>query len=167
MTGSSTTPTLPRKRGSKSDRSIATATPFGWPAPLWRRFAAMVYDIFPLIALWMITALLCLLAIGGHYDPAHPQWVLRGELQLALLAVSAAYFVISWTRIGATIGMRAWRLKLLRENGEKVEVSRALARFFLALISLLLAGIGFWWSLFDAQKRTLHDRICKTVMVRF
>ncbi|HXS73073.1 MAG TPA: RDD family protein [Rhodanobacteraceae bacterium] len=136
------------------------------PAALWRRLAALVYDVFPLIALWMITVFVCLYAAGGHYDPAHPQWAQRLWLQIALLAVTAAYFLISWTRIGATIGMRAWRLKLLREDGGKVGVVRALARFFVALLSLAVAGIGFWWALFDRDKRALHDRVCGTRMVR-
>ena len=62
--------------------------------------------------------------------------------------------------------MRAWRLKLLREDGGKVGVVRALARFFVALLSLAVAGIGFWWALFDRDKRALHDRVCGTRMVR-
>jgi uncharacterized RDD family membrane protein YckC len=57
-------------------------------------------------------------------------------------------------------------LKLLREDGGRVGVLPALARFFLALLSLAMAGIGVWWALFDARKRTLHDRVCGTVMVR-
>ncbi len=135
-------------------------------APLWRRLAALVYDLFPLIALWMITALIYLLATDGRYDPANPHWVGRLGLQLVLLAVTAVYFVISWTRLGATIGMRAWKLNLVREDGKKLRTGSALARFFLALLSLAFAGIGFWWALFDAQKRTAHDRICRTRMVR-
>src|SRR5690348_3071648 len=73
------------------------------PAPLWRRIAALVYDVFPLAGLWMITGFACLFAFGRHYDPAHPAWATRLGLQLALLAVTVAYFVISWTRIGQTI----------------------------------------------------------------
>ena len=136
------------------------------PAPLWRRIAALVYDVFPLIGLWMITAFVYLFALGGRYDPARPEWGTRVGLQLTLLAVTTAYFVISWTRIGQTIGMRAWKFKLLREDGGKVGMLRAIARFYLALLSLALAGLGFWWALFDPQKRTLHDRLCGTVMVR-
>ena len=135
-------------------------------APLWRRLAALAYDVFPLIGLWMVTAFVCLFAAGRHYDPAHPQWKFRMGLQLALLAVTVAYFMISWVRIGQTIGMRAWKLKLVREDGGKLGVLVALARWFLALLSLAIVGAGFWWALFDAQNRTLHDRICRTVMVR-
>jgi len=135
-------------------------------APLWRRLAALVYDLFPLIGLWMLTVFVCLFAAGRHYDPAHPQWAQRLGLQLALFIVTAGYFVISWARIGQTIGMRAWRLKLVRENGDRLGALLALARFLLALLSLAVAGIGFWWALFDARKRTLHDRVCGTAMLR-
>lgn len=149
-----------------SSETIGIASPVHRPAPLWRRIAALVYDVFPLIGLWMVTAFVCLFAAGRHYDPANPEWGFRLILQLVLSAVTIVYFLVSWVRIGQTIGMRAWKLKLLREDGEKMDVSRALARFFLALLSLGLAGIGFWWALADAQKRTLHDRVCGTVMVR-
>ena len=135
-------------------------------APLWRRLAALVYDLFPLVGLWMLTVFLCLFAAGRDYDPAHPQFLFRLWLQAALLAVTAAYFVVSWTRVGATIGMRAWKLKLLREDGGKPGAGLALARFFLALLSLAVAGIGFWMALLDPRKRTLHDRLCRTLMVR-
>jgi uncharacterized RDD family membrane protein YckC len=159
-------PTLSRKRGSGQEAGASASPRVAYPAALWRRIAALVYDVFPLIGLWMITAFVCLFAFGRHYDPAHPAWGTRLGLQLALLAVTLAYFMISWARIGQTIGMRAWKLKLLREDGGKVGVPMALARFFLALLSLGLAGIGFWWALFDARNRTLHDRVCGTVMVR-
>jgi len=147
---------------TNSDSLVAVSN----PAPLWRRLAAVAYDVFPLIGLWMVTAFVYLFAVGGHYDPAHPEWRTRLGLQLALLAVTIAYFMISWTRIGQTIGMRAWKLKVLREDGSKLGALTALTRFFLALLSLAIAGTGFWWALFDKQRRTLHDRVCGTVMVR-
>lgn len=165
MTSTPPTPTLSRKRRRESKSDSVAASSVVQPAQFWRRITAMIYDVFPLIGLWMITSLLCLLAIGGHYDPAHPRWTFRLGLQLALLAITAAYFTISWTRIGATIGMRAWKLKLLREDGQRVEALRALARFFLALLSLLIVGVGFWWALLDRDRQTLHDKLCGTMMV--
>jgi uncharacterized RDD family membrane protein YckC len=166
MTNAASDPDLPDHRSGDSGAGTARGPRLACPAPLWRRVAALVYDVFPLVGLWMITAFTCLFAFGRHYDPAHPAWATRLGLQLALLAVTVAYFVISWTRIGQTIGMRAWKLKLLREDGGTVGLLPALARFFLALLSLGAAGVGFWWALFDARHRTLHDRVCGTVMVR-
>jgi uncharacterized RDD family membrane protein YckC len=87
-------------------------------------------------------------------------------LSLWLLAVAGAYFVVSWTRIGATIGMRAWKLKLVRGDGTRVDVRVALLRYVLALVSLAALGCGFWYAWFDAERRTWHDRVCGTRMIR-
>lgn len=141
-------------------------------APLWRRFAAMLYDVFPLVGLWFVAALLWNLATGAHYDVAHPDYAQHGGLvshvllQLWLLVVTGAYFVLSWTRLGATIGMRAWKLRLVREDGSRVDVRTASVRFVLALLSLALLGGGFWVACFDRGRRTLHDRLCGTRMLR-
>lgn len=136
------------------------STPMNTKPSAWlgRRFAAMLYDLFILIALWMATSALCIALTGGHMDVTHPPW----WQQIALLAVSAAYFVCSWIRGGQTIGMRAWRLKLNTADGAPLRAAVALTRFFLASLSLLLLGIGFWWALLDSRKLTAHDRICDT-----
>src|SRR5690606_15411729 len=87
-------------------------------APLWLRLAALVYDFFPLVALWMLTVAVSLLAVGGDVDVAHPPEAFHLAQQLALGAVTAAYFVVSWTRGGQTIGMRAWRLRVVAADGD-------------------------------------------------
>lgn len=136
------------------------------PVPLWRRFASMLYDVFPLLGLWIVAAGLWVLALHSLYDPQRPDFLLRGLLDLWLLVVTAAYFVVSWLRVGATIGMRAWRIRLQRADGGKLEPRRAIARFVLALLSLAALGCGFWYAYFDAERRTWHDRMCGTRMVR-
>ena len=136
------------------------------PVPLWRRFAAMLYDVFPLLGLWIVGAGLWVLIFHRTYDPTHPDAALRVQLDLWLFAITAAYFVVSWTRVGATIGMRAWRFRLVCGDGSRVDVRTALLRFVLALLSLALLGCGFWYAWFDAERRTWHDRLCGTRMTR-
>lgn len=126
----------------------------------------MLYDVFPLLGLWIVAAGLWVLALHSLYDPQRPDFLLRGLLDLWLLVVTAAYFVVSWLRVGATIGMRAWRIRLQRADGGKLEPRRAIARFVLALLSLAALGCGFWYAYFDAERRTWHDRMCGTRMVR-
>ncbi|MEP7043283.1 MAG: RDD family protein [Dokdonella sp.] len=144
----------------------ATSMPLPTPASLWLRLAAAVYDLFPLIALWMLTAGLCLLAVGGHVDLAHPPLGWRIALRVALLAVTAGYFVISWSRGGQTIGMRAWRLRVVTTAGAALPWSRALARFGAALISLLAGGLGLLWCLFERDRRGWHDLLVGTRVMR-
>lgn len=136
------------------------------PAPLWLRFAAAVYDLFPLIALWMVTAALLLLATHADIDVAHPPMAYTITLRGALLAVSAAYFTFSWSRGGQTIGMRAWRLRVVAADGQQLPWSRALLRFAVALASLAAFGLGFIWCLFDRQRRGWHDIAARSCLVR-
>ncbi|HET9819772.1 MAG TPA: RDD family protein [Rhodanobacteraceae bacterium] len=136
------------------------------PAPLWRRFACMLYDLLPLIGLWMAAAALWVWAFHRGYDLRHPDLAMRVLLDVWLLAVTAGYFVVSWTRVGQTIGMRAWKVKLVDAAGARIGWRVAVLRFVLALVSLAIVGCGFWYALFDADKRTWHDRVCGTRMVR-
>jgi len=136
------------------------------PAPLWLRLAAAVYDLFPLIALWMLTAGLCLLAVGGHVDLANPPFVWRILLRTALVVVTAAYFVVSWSRGGQTLGMRAWRIRTVHADGSPLTWRSALLRFVLALLSLAALGGGFLYGLFDVERRCAHDIFAKSIVVR-
>jgi len=134
------------------------------PAPLWQRLTAGVYDLLPLIGLWFVAGGLALAITGGALDPhrlAHKLLV-----QALVLALSAAYFVLSWTRGGQTIGMRAWRLRVVQVDGSALGVWRALLRFFVALVSLAALGLGYWWVLIDREKRAWHDIAAATAMVR-
>jgi uncharacterized RDD family membrane protein YckC len=136
------------------------------PASLWLRIAAGIYDLFPLLALWMLTAGAALLVVHGEVDLAHPSLGWRIALRALLLAVTGAYFVVSWARGGQTIGMRAWRLRIVDEGGNALGWSRAVLRFAVACVSLLALGIGFFWCLFDRRQRGWHDLASRSVLVR-
>jgi uncharacterized RDD family membrane protein YckC len=134
------------------------------PASLFLRLLAGVYDLLPMLALWFIAVLAALALTGGALDVHR----LGGKLlvQALVLASSAAYCALSWTRGGQTIGMKPWRLRVVRADGMPVDTQHALLRFIIALISLAALGAGFWWALIDARGRTWHDIASGTVMVR-
>ncbi|MEO5622280.1 MAG: RDD family protein, partial [Dokdonella sp.] len=136
------------------------------PASLSLRIAAGLYDLFPLIALWMLSAGLALLIVHGRIDVAHPPTLFRFGLRAALLVVSAAYFVISWARGGQTIGMRAWRLRVVAADGNALPWPRALLRFSIALVSLSVCAIGFLWCLIDPGRRAWHDLGARSAVIR-
>lgn len=136
------------------------------PASLWLRLAAAVYDLFPLIALWMLSAGLFLLAAQGRVDVAHPPFAYQVALRATLLLVSAAYFVVSWSRGGQTIGIRAWRLRVVASEGGALPWPRAILRFAVALVSLTAFGLGFFWCLIDRQQRCWHDIAARSALIR-
>jgi uncharacterized RDD family membrane protein YckC len=148
---------------TSSDPSPTTAAS-ARPAHLGWRLLAMVYDCLPLIALWFATSLIVYLARSE-------QEVRPGSLaawfELALLwLVTGAYFVASWMRVGATLGMRAWRLKVLTADGRTPSLRALCVRYVVATLSLLAVGIGFAWSLIDGERRTWHDLASGTRFVR-
>lgn len=132
---------------------------------LGRRLAAMLYDLFPLLGLWMLVAALFLLASGGRVDAAHPPFAYQLALRVALIAVSAAYFTVSWTRGGQTIGMRAWRIRVEAADGSHLSWPRALLRFCVALVSLGFFGLGYLWCLIDREGRAWHDLAARSRMI--
>ncbi len=136
------------------------------PASLWSRLAALVYDLFPLVALWMLVSALFLLAAHGNVDVAHPPGTYRLGLQTALLTMSATYFVVSWARGGQTIGMRPWRIRVVAVDGTALPYARAVLRFLVALVSLGACGLGFAWCLIDPQGRAWHDLAARSRVVR-
>jgi uncharacterized RDD family membrane protein YckC len=136
----------------------------GTPASLWLRLVAAVYDLLPLLALCFFATVLALALTGGALDVRRRADKLL--VQALVLVLSAAYFGLSWSRGGQTIGMKPWRLRVVRGDGAAPDLAHALLRFAVALVSLAAVGIGFWWALFDAQRRTWHDIAAGTLMVR-
>jgi len=125
-------------------------------AGLWRCFIAMFYDSFLLFsALLLATAL------------AYP--ITKGQISLAfriyLLMVSFFYFAWPWLHGGQTLGMKAWRIQLQSSNDKPLTWQQALQRFFMAIVSWLALGIGFFWAIVDKQQRTWHDLASNTRLV--
>ena len=114
----------------------------------------------------MTVAALVLLAFRGEVDVARQPALYHLVLQSLLLAVTAVYFVLSWRRGGQTIGMRAWRVRVVdAETGRSPTATRGLLRFAVALLSLLAAGTGFLWCLVDRDRRAWHDLAARTRVV--
>jgi len=123
-----------------------------------RRLAAILYDSIVLIGLlFLATVPPTLIHGGGITEP-----LAAFGLQLYLLAVSFAFFGWFWTHGGQTIGMRAWRIRVVDRAGNAVTWGRAFVRFLAALLSWAAAGMGFVWSLFDPERLTWHDRLSGT-----
>ena len=144
--------------------SEPSPAPAARPAHLGWRLLALVYDFFPVLALWFATSGLMLLVRGGE---AVAPGSLAAWLEFTLLwAVTGGYALLSWQRGGQTLGMRPWRLKVLAADGRRA-TRRALAlRYAVATLSLAAGGLGFLWSLFERERRTWHDLASGTVLVR-
>ncbi len=133
---------------------------------IFRRLGALLYDVVLLIAVLMVANALIVIpydVITGHqiYDSSLPLLLMR----LYLLAVIAAFYVYFWTHGGQTLGMRAWRIRVITDDGESLGMGQALRRFLWSVVSFVPAGLGLWLSLFNRDGLALHDRVSNTRVI--
>jgi uncharacterized RDD family membrane protein YckC len=86
-------------------------------------------------------------------------------LRALLIITIVGFHIWFWSHGGQSLGMRAWRLQVVRDDGLPLGFKDALKRYLAAIISALPLGLGFIWSLFDAQRLTWHDHWSKTRLV--
>ena len=129
------------------------------PAGLLRRLAAMFYDALLILAIWMVTLLVMVAANGG--EP-----VLGAPVQTLLFLEAFTFFGYFWSAAGQTAGMRAWRLRLVSNEGGRISLHQATLRFAVALVAFGAFGIGYFWALIDRQGRTWPDLASHSRMVR-
>lgn len=116
----------------------------GATAGLFRRLAAMSYDLLLMVALWFVATFAMLPLTGGEAILASRQGVLGHFYHALLLLIAVAYFGVCWTRGGQTLGMKAWRIRLERMDGQSPAWGDALIRFTTGAASILLGIFGLW-----------------------
>lgn len=141
------------KEPLKSGCDIALAPGF------FRRLGAQLYDAFLLIALLIFAnALLYLFATDEsirYHQSLHRSY---------LVAVSFIFYGWFWTHGGQTLGLRAWKIKVLTLDQKPISWKQSLLRFITAIISWAGLGLGFAWILIDKKRYSWHDHLSKTAL---
>lgn len=143
------------------------------PVHLIKRLAAIIYDLILLISLLLIIGgIISTLAInyfnhGQAITDSHPAYTFYQIILLSSFFVTSfLFFGWFWTHGGQTLGMRTWRIQLITESGISINWKIALVRFLAGLISILLFGLGFLWALGEPEKRTWHDILSDTRLIK-
>lgn len=124
-------------------------------------FAACVYELLLLFALWMLCTWI-FVRLFGDATGGHKRYILQGFLWL----ITGAYFVWCWCKTGQTLASKTWKIKLVNAQNNTLNLKQALIRYALASASLLACGAGFVWILFDKEALFLHDRLLKTRFIQ-
>jgi len=124
---------------------------------LLRRIAAFLYDCLLLIAIFFIIATIGI-ALNNGQAVQHPLFY------LALLLVAFLFFDWFWRHGGQTLGMRAWRLKIISVDNEHMTFKQSANRFFLGF---LLFGFTYAGAFFSPTQQTLHDKLSRTNIIRY
>jgi uncharacterized RDD family membrane protein YckC len=91
-----------------------------------------------------------------------------GAIFVALLSIVLGFGYVTFFlgRYGATPGKMACGLKVVRPDGDGISYARAFGRMWAEYLSSLIFCIGYLMVAFDNEKRSLHDRICDTRVVK-
>ena len=175
----------PPGSGSYEDRPGHQPTePLGGPAPptaepggppsealagFWRRLAAAFLD-------WLLIGIVAA-AIGelfGVEPPSPPATGANGvnvQFQPApgpFILVELAYFTyFHATSAGQSIGNKILGIRVLdAATGRSLPYVRAFVRALMSNLSALPCFLGFFWMLWEPRKRTWHDIVADSLVVR-
>ncbi|MCP4045521.1 MAG: RDD family protein [Gammaproteobacteria bacterium] len=129
--------------------------------PLPRRLLAMLYDTIILLGLLMLASAVALPFGNTEKVALHDFW-----FTLWLLFVCFAYLGGCWRHGGMTVGMRAWRIRLVSDNDQPVSWPRCFLRFFVGVLSVSAFGLGILWALVDKKNRGWHDLAARTLLIK-
>ena len=90
----------------------------------------------------------------------------RGEMFGTFLLPLAVYGAAMWKLKGSTIGGIVFNIQVVRQDGRPIDWATSIVRALSCFLSLVAAGIGFLWILFDNDRQAWHDKIAGTVVVR-
>jgi uncharacterized RDD family membrane protein YckC len=142
-----------------------------------RRAAAVLVDAALLLAFTAAVTLVVGLALGvpvPSWREFGPDLLVAGILDRNPMAVGALGLFIGMTGLyelyfagisGQTPGMRLCGVRLISQQGTAPGPGRGLLRLVALVPSVLPAGLGWLWSLFDREHRALHDHLAGTYVI--
>lgn len=123
----------------------------------------MFYDFLLITSLSMVTTALYIglrVLASGEGTTQEQLNHSQGDALLSslLFIIIFAFFAKFWSHSGQTLGMKVWNIRIQNEDGSMISLWQCLLRYLVAIPSLALCGIGFFWALLDKDKRTWQDR---------
>ncbi|NJN50809.1 MAG: RDD family protein [Gammaproteobacteria bacterium] len=117
----------------------------------------MAYDSLIVMALWLVTLFVFVTIAGAA--------VAGPTLQSVLFIEVFAFFTGFWVLRGQTVGMLAWRLRVVTVTGEAFTLRHGLRRFIGAVLSFATFGVGYLWKFIDPGGRTWPDLLSNTEVI--
>ena len=115
-----------------------------------------------------VVALVCAAKLIGEtsfpeFSTAFSIW---GRICLGVYFLSTTYFVIVPHWCGTTLGNSVVGIRVVTQDGSRVGLSGNMVRWFGWVFSVSSGFLGFAPALFDAERRTLSDRLSGTLVIK-
>jgi uncharacterized RDD family membrane protein YckC len=129
------------------------------------RAIAFGLDAALINAVAIITAAIVALTFSIVSLPEELQTVAVAAGGVLYVAWVVGFFVTFWSTTGQTPGSRVLGIRVEPTAGTRLLPRRALLRFVGLTLAALPFFLGFLMILVDDQRRGLHDRLARTVVV--
>jgi len=138
--------------------SVSTPQGPAQNAGVFKRLAAMVYDLMLIVASWMVVGGI-MLALNGNEIISIP------VLPLLLPIVIILFYLYFWLKTGQTLGMQTWRIRLVSARNQPLTIRQCIIRLLFATLSFSCAGLGYFWIWLDPARLAWHDRLSGTRVI--
>ena len=139
-------------------------------AGFWVRAGAKIIDLIILNILVMIVAELMnkmpAAPVEGSYDEMQKFMSELVVLTRISVAINLVYTWLFVWQFQATPGKLIFGLKIVRADGSRLGHGVIILRYMAEFLNQMLFGIGYFLAVTDGMKRTMHDFICNTRVVK-
>ena len=131
-------------------------------AGFFKRVFSLIYDSLVITGIILSLSLLLVLLNGGYAEENS----ISGLIQFLIIILSGpCFYTYFWIENeGQTLGMQAWKIKLISQKKDLSTVV-CLLRCFVSVISFLIFGIGYFLILFHKDNRSIADLITDTQII--
>jgi uncharacterized RDD family membrane protein YckC len=75
------------------------------------------------------------------------------------------YFLGFWLLAGQTPGKALLGVRIVRTDGSRLYLRRAIIRLIGYWISVIFLFAGYWWVIFDPRRQAWHDKLAGTIVI--
>jgi uncharacterized RDD family membrane protein YckC len=167
--------------GLSSNKSPGSVQDRGGPevvvAGFWRRTLAALLDL-AIIAPVLVGLVWLSKQLTGYTLPSVSkvrletilEMIIGGEGMLYSMVAMVMVMVVLYLALfllisGATPGLKVLKLRVINVYGQTPELWRVALRCFGFVLSCGLMGLGFFWIVFDREKRGLQDWVAGTYVI--
>ena len=127
-----------------------------------RRLMVMIYDGMIMLGLLMLAA-----DVALPFGQTEKMAFRDIGFTFWLLLVCFLYLAACWRHGGMTVGMRAWHVRIVSQEGENISWFACLLRFLTGLLYVGALGLGVFWALLDKNNRGWHDLASGTLLIKY
>ena len=145
-------------------------------AGFWSRAAARIIDLVLILATFSVVHLADRLGADagiwagsgfGEGESAVPGYSMTNILRgLFFFSFPVFYYVYLHGSYGQSFGKMALGIKVVNEDLSTLDYRKAFLRWLGYFLCDLTFYVGYLWAAFDPRKQGLHDKVCRTLVIR-